>query len=383
MKKVLAFLLALTGVLLLAACGDITDDEMKVGLIVSAAGANDNGYNEFAIEGLNQAAEDYDITTQVVTSAEDIPGSLEELADEGFDLIFSLEYDFDALIHDDGTGQSIAEKYPETTFVIFNDFANTDGDSKIHDNVIEVLFNVNEGSFLAGAAAVLVNENHEILFTDEDYSFTPLEDARLMGFFGGTQSMGITVFSYGFAQGMNHVASELDVNYEFYTNYEVGFAASSANYSSIESLYNDGANVIFAAAGGVATNLRNAAVAEGKLAVDVDADQDATVPGHILTSVLKNTNVPVYELVTELVEGELEGGRDLFYDLDSGAAGITDMSVIEGYIDDSQEAQDKWEEIQDELDTIRGLINDGTIDVIDAQKGEELDLDDLTNVDPK
>lgn len=376
MKKVLVLTMSLVVLFMLAAC-NIGDDSLKVGLIVSAAGANDNGYNESAIEGLNQAAEEYDITTQVVTSADDIPGSLELLAEDGFDLIFSLEYDFDALIHDDGSGQSIAEKYPDTTFVIFNDFANTDGESKIHNNVIEVLFNVNEASFLAGAVATLVNENHDVLFTSDDYDFA---DARAMGFVGGTMSNGILVFGYGFAQGINYIAEDLDVNYDFYQTYSAGFGASQGNYNTIDSYYNSGVNIVFAAAGGVSTNMKNAAASNGRLSIDVDADLDDSVPGSVLTSVLKNTNVPVYELVSELVDGTLEGGRELFYDLDSGATGITGMVVIEEYIAETTEAQTTWQDIKAQIDTIRDLIADGTIDVVDAQKGESLEFDDLPNV---
>lgn len=126
-------------------------------------------------------------------------------------------------------------KYPNTTFVIFNDFANTNPTTKekIHDNVIEVLFSVNEGSFLAGALAVLVNENNDVLFTDDDYHFTPTSQARAVGFVGGTQSNGISVFGFGFAQGVDYVAREYGVTYSLYENYSAGFGASDANFNNI------------------------------------------------------------------------------------------------------------------------------------------------------
>lgn len=384
MKKVLLLLLALFVGFSAVGCQDAEDEGItKVGLIVSAAGANDNGYNEFAIDGLENAETDFEIDTHVVTTADDVPGSLETLASDGYDLIFSLEYNFDALITDDGSGQSIAEQYPDTMFVIFNAFANTDPDTgdKIHDNVIEVLFNVNEASFLAGALSVMVNENNDVLFTDEDYSFTPTSESRAVGFVGGTESDGILVFSYGYAEGVNYVASDLGVTYDYYDTYSAGFAATPANYNTIDSFYDAGANVVFAAAGGVSTNMKNAAKDNGKLAIDVDANQDASVPGSVLTSVLKNTNVAVYDLVQKYVEDTIEGGVELFYDLDSGATGITDLSVIEGYIADTTAAQDAWQTIKDDIEDIRGLISDGTIDVTDAQAGESIDIDSLPNVD--
>lgn len=382
MKKVLLTLFLVAFSLTLIGCDDIVDDdEIKVGLIVSAAGANDNGYNEFAINGLETAEEDFDISINVVNTADDVPGSLEALAEDGFDLVFSLEYNFDALITDDGSGQSIAEQYPDTTFVIFNAFANTNGEGqKIHDNVIEVLFNVNEGSFLAGALAVLVNEHNDILFTDEAYEFTPVEETRAVGFVGGTQSDGILVFGYGFAEGVDYIASEMDVQYDLYETYSAGFGATPENYNTIMSYYDNGANVVFAAAGGVSTNMKNAAAASGKLSVDVDANQDASVPGSVLTSVLKNTDVAVYDLVSKFMDESIGEVTEIYYDLASGATGITDLSVIEGFVDEGEDAQAKWTEIKDKIDELVGLISDGTIDVTDAQKGETLDYDALTHV---
>lgn len=380
MKKLFALILAVAVPLILTGCGQ-TNDDVKVALIVSAAGANDNGYNQFAIAGLNEAKEEFDITTQVVTSAADVPGSLETLASEGYDLIFSLEYDFNALITNDGSGKSIAEQYPDTTFVVFNAFANTDTEGeKIHDNVIEVLFNVGEASFLAGALSVLVNEQNDVLFTDSRYSFTPTSTYRGLGFVGGTMSDGISVFSYGYAQGANHIAAEKGVTYNFFETYSAGFGASAENYNTIDSYYDAGVNVVFAAAGGVSTNMKNAAQTNGKLAIDVDANQDASVPGHVLTSVLKNTNVAVYDIVEQYLDESLESGTEMFYDLKSGATGVTDLATIEGYVSTAPAAQTAWTTIKAKIATLKDQISNGTIDVVDAQSGETLNFASLTNI---
>jgi basic membrane protein A and related proteins len=381
MKKLMLVVLSVFTLFLLVGCTTNNAADVKVGLIVSAAGANDNGYNQFAIAGLNAAKEEFGIETQVVNTADDVPGSLETLAEEGFNLIFTLEYNFSALITDDGSGQSIAEKYPDTTFVVFNARANTDtAGAKIHNNVVEVLFNVNEGSFLAGALAVLVNENHEVLFTDPDYNFTPTTTKRAVGFVGGTQSDGISVFGFGFAQGVNYIADELDVEYDLYETYSAGFGASTENYNMINSYYTAGVNFVFAAAGGVSTNMKNAAAANGKLAIDVDANQDASVPGSVLTSVLKNTNVAVYDIIEQYLDETLTGGTLKFYNLQSGATGITDLATIATFISTEAAAQTKWNEIKAKIELLKTAISNGTIDVIDAQAGEVLDYATLTNV---
>ena len=289
-------------------------------------------------------------------------------------MIFNLEYDFEALISGTGGAKPIAEMYPDTTFVCVNDNPNQDESGNvIHENVISALFDVHQASYVAGALSVLVNENAETLFGTENYKFTaPDNGGRAMGFIGGTNSNGITVFSYGFIEGMNHVAEELGVNYDYYAKYDAGFADSATGSTVAGTYYNQGANIIFSVAGSVGDGVAAKAKEEGKLMIHVDANKDDQQPGHILTSVLKNTEVPVYEITKAAVEGKIgEMERVQSYTLASGAASITDMAEISKYVQES--GKEKWEEIKTYLADLEKQIGDGTITVTNAQSGEEFD----------
>jgi basic membrane protein A and related proteins len=316
-----------------------------------------------------------------VVESEDIPGSLSELAKAGYKLIFSLEYNFDALINGVGGSKPIAEEYPDTTFVVFNDNPNLneDGSAK-HKNVVSVLFDVHEASFLAGALSVMNNENNNELFEQEDYNFTQDNDGRKIGFFGGTKSNGITVFSYGFAEGINYMANKLDVDYTYLSDYNVGFSDSAAGATKANTYYSEGANVIFSVAGAVGDGVTSKAKEVKKLAIEVDANKDENQPGYILTSVLKNTEVPVYSIAEHYENNSLEEiqGKVLSYDLDSKATGITDLSVIESNIKES--GMSKWEEIKTELEDIKKKIAEGEIKVTNAQAGDKLDKSSLGNL---
>jgi len=332
MKKILCVLLLVC--VLLTACNNTmenTEQDMGIALITSAAGANDNGYNESAIRGLKKVKEELGIDYKVVES-EDIPGSLRQLAQTGYKLIFTLEYNFDALISGVGGEQPIAQQFPDTTFVVFNDNpnVNTDNTPK-HKNVISVLFDVHQAAFLAGALSAYVIENESTLFDSENYKLTEGDNGRKVGFLGGTKSNGITVFSYGFAEGVNHVAAELGKNYTYYSDYNTGFSDSALGATKANTFYSDGVNIIFTSAGSVGDGVTSKAKEVKKLAVEVDADKDSTQDGYILTSVLKNTEVPVYDISKSYKENKLGdmGGKVLSYDLKSGATGITDLSVIE------------------------------------------------------
>ena len=379
----ISIIMALTAILLVSllftGCSKKTED-IGVALITSAAGANDKGYNESAIIGLERAKKELGINYKVVEST-DIPGSLTQLAEAGYKVIFSLEYNFDALIKGVGGKQAIAKQFPDTTFVIFNDNPNLDQDGNvINPNVVSVLFDVHEASFMAGVLSTLVNENATTLFDANDYNFTPGNAGRKIGFIGGTKSNGITVFGYGFAEGINYAAEKMGVKYTYYSDYNAGFTDSAAGSTKANTYYQDGANIVFAVAGAVGDGVDSRAKEVKKLSIEVDANKDANQPGFILTSVLKNTEVPVYEILRHYKDNAMDqvNGKALSYDLASGATGITDLSVIEEVI--APEGEDKWEEIKSELDTVAELIATGEIRVTNAQAGEAFDKSTLENL---
>ncbi|OQA78892.1 MAG: Membrane lipoprotein TmpC precursor [Tenericutes bacterium ADurb.Bin239] len=381
MKK----LFALVGLVLLStsliACRGERGKEFKVGLIASEATLQDNGYNQFAVAGLNKIAAEYDnvsIKTVDFTTPANITTILNTLGEQEYDLVFTLEYNFETLILNYAGGNPIAKRYPNTTYVVFNEFANTnDAGERIHDNVIEILFSVNESSFLAGALSVLVNENRDLLLPT-GYNFA---DDRALAFVGGSNSNGIRVFGYGYVEGANHIAQELEVNYRYYENTTAGFGASAANANMVKEFYNQGVNIVYGAAGGVASNIRNEAETAKRLMVDVDANQDALKPGHVLTSVLKKTDAVTYDITKELLEGTLkDGATTRYYDLKSLGTGITDLATISGFLAQTDPAAAKWAEIKQKIQNLETAIIAGEIDVVDAQRGETLDTAALTNI---
>lgn len=357
-----------------------TTTDAKIAVITSAAGQNDNGYNQSAVVGLEKIANETGAETKVVET-EDIEGALKALAEDGYNMIFSLEYNFEALINGVGGEAPIAEQYPDTTFVIFNAEPNKDeSGNAVQSNVISVLFDVHEASFLAGALSAQVIENQDVLFGDT-HSLTPVADGgRKVGFIGGTNSAGITVFSFGFAEGINYVASEMDVEYTYYTDYSAGFADSATGSQIANTMYSQGANVVYVCAGVVGDGVTAKANEVKKLAIQVDANRDADQPGYVLTSVLKNTEVPVYELSKATIDGTIseKHGQSIFYNLSSGATGITDLSTIESVVVEG--GKEKWAQIKSYVDDLAAKIADGTIKVTDAQAGESITLDDLSNV---
>ncbi len=351
-----------------------SQSDLKVGFVTSASGQNDNGYNRSAVESIKTAAAEYGFEYRIVepSSSLTVGQAIEALAEEGYGLIFNLEYDFAALI--DGTGATgnvpIAEQYPDTTFVIYNDNPNVKDDGSVkYKNVYACLFNVNEASYLAGYLAVQMNENQDKLFPDK-HKLAPLSESRGIGFIGGTDSAGIRVYSYGYMMGIQAAADEYDVEYDYYPVYDAGFTDSAAGNTTAGNMYQSGVNVIFADCGNVGDGITERAEADGRLSIQTDANLDATHPGYVITSVLKTTGVPTRSIIDAKINGELDKMDNLLnFDLASGATGITDLSVIGENVADSKVLEEIKAKIEAQADKIRS----GEIKVVNAQVGEEFD----------
>lgn len=357
--------------------------DVKIAIVCDPAGQNDNGYNQTAVDGAKKAAKELGVGIKVVEPGNGVPAALEALADDGYNVIFNLAYDFDALIKGVGGSKPIAEMYPDTTFVCVNDNPNQDKKGNvIHKNVICALFDVHQASYIAGALGVQVLENKDVLFPKGKYKFTDLDKGgRAIGFIGGTNSNGITVFSDGFIEGINKAAGDLGVKYDYYAKYDAGFDDPATGSTIAGTFYNMGANIVFAVAGSVGDGVASKAKEEGKLAIHVDADKDAMQPGHILTSVIKNTAVPVFNITKACVDGKIKDiDRVQTFSLESGATDITNLKEIKKALANTDEAKAKWDEIMKYIDDLKAKIADGTIKVTNAQIGDKFDPTTCKNV---
>lgn len=356
---------------------EVKPSDVKVGVVCSAAGQNDTGYNKAIVDKVKQLATESGFHAQIVEPTSGVANALETLAADGYNLVFSMEYDFEALVNGVGGAKPIAEQYPKTTFVIFNANPNVDANGNLkHKNVYSVLFNVNEPSYLAGYLYGLVNEAQAKLFGPE-YKFVTPDTARVAGFVGGTNSDGILVYSYAFIQGINEAAGETGVKYDYYAKYDAGFTDPALGSTVAGTFFDNNANIVFADSGMVGDGITSKAKEVGRLSIQVDANLDEQQPGFVLTSVLKLTDVPGERFVKAYLEGTLSSLDNLqTFGIQTGATDITDLTVIERYIVDKE----TWNTIKEKVLAKRQAIIDGTLEVIDAQAGDKFDAAAYPNV---
>jgi basic membrane protein A len=114
-----------------------------------------------------------------------------------------------------------------------------------------------------------------------------------------------------------------------------------------------GADVIYAAAGGTGIGVLQAAADEGILSIGVDSNQNHLHPGQVLTSMLKRVDNAVYEAFK--AGTDIEGGVQIM-DLASGGV---------GYALDDNNASLVSDEMKAAVDDAAAKITSGEIAVHD------------------
>ena len=75
-------------------------------------------------------------------------------------------------------------------------------------------------------------------------------------------------------------------------------------------LIDQGADVVYAAAGGTGVGVLQAAADAGKLGIGVDSNQNGLQPGKVLTSMVKRVDVAVYNAFKDAQDGKFTPGLD-------------------------------------------------------------------------
>ena len=199
------------------------------------------------------------------------------------------------------------------------------------------MFAEEQGSFLVGAAAALKTEADHI------------------GFVGGVETPLIQKFEAGYIAGAEAVNPDIEVDVTYLTQIPdfSGFNDPAKGKTAAEGMFQNGADVVYHAAGGSGGGVFEAASEAEGWAIGVDSDQyntaDPSVQDVILTSMLKNVNVAVFDFLEGVVNGEAPTGVTT-YDLSVDGVGY---STSGGFIDD----------ITDQLDEYKQQIIDGEIEV--------------------
>ncbi len=87
-----------------------------------------------------------------------------------------------------------------------------------------------------------------------------------------------------------------------------------------KSQMDQGADIVYAAAGATGQGVLKAAAEAGKLGIGVDSDQDNLFPGKVLTSMMKRVDVATYDMFKAAKDGTFKGGMTVFGVKEGGVA---------------------------------------------------------------
>ena len=277
--------------------------EKPVALIIAQGGLGDQSYNDLAYSGFKKALAEDKLegktveSKDVVAQAADI---LRRASDAGFGLIVDLEYS-----HGDAL-KTVAKDYPGTDYVILNQV-------QPGANVVSVLFQEQEGSYLAGALATMVATDSKI---------KGMSGKPVIGVIGGTKSVGIDKFIIGYIQGARAVAPNAEVKVAYSNN----FGDPAVGLQMAKAMFDAGANVVYQVAGGTGLGVIKAAKEAGKFAIGVDTDQDGIAPGSVLTSMVKRADVAVETVMKDYADMKFPGGQTVTLGLAQDGVGLSPMT---------------------------------------------------------
>jgi basic membrane protein A and related proteins len=259
------------------------DQRKKVGIVFDIGGKDDRSFNAAANEGVLRAKKELPIVLRDVEPGDptSIEPALRAFAQYGYNLITGVGFAQGPIL------QEVAKDYPQLHFVII--------DSKVEmPNVASLLFKEHEGSFLVGMIAAYKSQTAAI------------------GFVGGMDIPLIHKFATGYEEGARYVNPNIRVLKNYVGITDAAWNNPGKGRELANSQYEQGADVIFQAAGNSGLGVFDAAEAYKKFAIGVDANQNWVKPGYILTSMLKRIDNAVYSIVKDEVEGKFKGGVHVY-----------------------------------------------------------------------
>lgn len=276
---------------------------LKVGMAYDVGGRGDQSFNDSAAAGLDKAKADFgvDAKESAATNGEAESAReerLNQLIDAGYTNIVAVGFAYATAVG------KVAAENPKVKFAIVDDSTNN------LDNVMNLTFAANEGSFLVGVAAALTTKTKHV------------------GFIGGVETDLIKSFEAGYDAGVKAVDPTIKIDSKYLTQPPdfSGFSSVDKGKAAAEGMYQGGADVVYHAAGGSGGGVFTAAKAAGKWAIGVDSDQAKTaapdVQSVILTSMLKRVDTGVYYFIKSVHDGTFKGGTQVF-DLKTDGVGYS------------------------------------------------------------
>ena len=258
-------------------------------IIFDLGGKFDKSFNEAAFNGAQKWAAETGGTFKELEMQSEAQReqALRKLAESGANPVVMTGFAFGDVLN------TVAPDFPDTKFAIIDMVVD-------QPNVKSVVFTEDQGSYLVGMMAAMASKTGTV------------------GFIGGMDIPLIRRFGCGYAQGVKAVNPDATVILNMTGSTPSAWNDPVKGSELAKAQKSQGADVIYAAAGGTGIGVLQTAADEGILSIGVDSNQNYMHPGKVLTSMMKRVDNAVYEAFKE---GEaLTPGINVM-DLKSGGVG--------------------------------------------------------------
>jgi len=302
------------------------DDELTA-TYVSTGPIGVNPFLQLIADGLTRGGEEFGVTTRVVESTDisALEDNIRAELDAGTDLIVLNSFDsIDALTR-------LGAEYPDQKWVI------VDAALPENPNVRGILFKEHEGTFLLGAI------------------MGSLTETDVVGFVGAFDIPLIRRWFVGYQEGVKYVNPDATVLEAWTNSWNDPATAKELALAQAE----QNADYIAAVAAAGNTGVFEAAQEQDFFTSGVDTDQRVLDPEHIVESMVKRTDVGVYEAVRDLANDEFTGG--------AVAYGLAEKGVGPAFLilDELEVPSTLPEDLQDTIRELADMIVSGEIVVTD------------------
>ena len=242
-------------------------------IIFDLGGKFDKSFNEAAFNGAQKWAAETGGTFKELEMQSEAQReqALRRLAEEGANPIVMTGFAFGDVLN------QVAPDFPDTKFAIIDMVVD-------QPNVKSVVFTEDQGSYLVGMMAAMASKTNTV------------------GFIGGMDIPLIRRFGCGYAQGVLAVKPDAKVILNMTGTTPSAWNDPVKGSELAKAQKSQGADVIYAAAGGTGVGVLQTAADEGILSIGVDSNQNYMHPGSVLTSMMKRVDVAVYNAFKEGVD---------------------------------------------------------------------------------
>lgn len=286
-------------VLLIIVTISILGAPKKVAYVINGS-LGDQSFYDSGHAGIKQLEQDFGVQTRVIECNFDPSLYYPSLttAAQWADVIFVISYGFEEEL------KEIAMKFPNKIWVNI--------DTVVQDEkgiISSVDYREEEGAFLAGAVAAMVTTMTQL---------PGINPQKIIGAVGGDDDIVIRSFVYGYEQGAKYIDPEVQVKVIYVGTWDDPAKGKQAALQ----LYAQGADVVFQIAALTGFGVLQAAQEVGKYAIGVDSNQNPLVPGHVITSDLKEVGKSIYRVFKMILDGTFEKGKIYSFGVKEGAVGL-------------------------------------------------------------